>query len=123
MFDPEKRKIFKYHNGTKLVGIDPIEVDIALETVDIDWEAQFSLLKIGDLEAAQAIVAAARKVFQIQEYDAETDKGLTSLEVLSTLGDFVAWRTELRNFTEPLPTGERSTEQDQTVTTNGTDSI
>lgn len=127
-FDRKQRRIFKYHNGSRMVGIDPLEADIALEAVNLDWEAQFSLLKVGNSQAAMDVIAAARTVFKVPEFviDPESgdESGLSSVEVLDLLGEFLKWRTELRNFTEPTPTLPPSTEAAaaSATTGNGTDS-
>jgi hypothetical protein len=125
-FNAKQRKIFRYYNGIRRVGIDPLDADIALEAVDLDWEAQFSLLEIGDSAAAVAVVAAARKVFKVPEFtidEDEVESGLSSVEILDLLGEFMQWRIELRNFTEPTPISPPSTESagPQPATDNGTD--
>jgi hypothetical protein len=138
MFSPKSRKIFKYSDGAKIIGIDPLEAQVALESVDLDWEAEF--LKIRQLKmdnppkeiakeankAAMVVADAARKAFKLPEFsiDQETgaESGLTSVDVLDLLGDFVQWRAELQSFFEQALTSPPSTDGTAAVTANGTDS-
>jgi len=106
------RKIFRYWNGTRKVGIDPLEADIAIEAVDLDWEAKITLARVGDKEAIQDIIAAARKVFglpTLEIADDDTETGLTSVEVIEILTEFMLWKRELQGFTEPPQTGPEPT--------------
>lgn len=128
-FDPKQRRIFRYFDGSRQRGIDPLEIDIAMEAVDFDWEANFSLMRADDtkirLDAMQSVVAAARKVFKIPEFDIADDgkdSGLGASEVLDLLGEFLEWKSNLRNFIEPLPTSPPSTEAApvSTATASGT---
>lgn len=131
-FDPDKRKIFLYHDGTSRRGIDPLEADIAIEAVDLDWEAKVSLAKIGDADSIRDIILASRKIFGVSEFRISDDgkqSGLSSMEVLAVLTDFMAWKQSLMGFTAPPQTGEQSTaaEEQSTaetspLTKSGTDS-
>ena len=126
-FTRKQRQIFKFNDGKKWRSLDPLEADIAIQAVDIDWEAKFSLLKIGDLSEVSAIVDAARKVFQLEPLilsdDGETDNGgWSSSDVMDLLRDFLGWRYEILNFTDPPQTSPPSTGGAAGATESGTDS-
>ena len=127
MFDKEKRLIFRYFNGSKMVGIDPLEVDIAYDAIKLDWPAKLSLARIGDNDAIREVVAATRKIFSVPEFSiAEdgTESGLSSLEIVNLFSEFKEWRTRIEGFTEPPPTLPQSTAADPALTAmkSGTDS-
>jgi hypothetical protein len=126
-FSKENRLIFKYNNGSKMVGIDPLEVDIAYDAIKLDWLAKLSLARIGDADAIREVVSATRKIFSVPEYviaDDGTESGLSGLEVVNLFSEFKEWRTRIEGFTEPTPTLPPSTAEGQASipTKSGTDS-
>lgn len=140
-FNPKERRIFKFFDGTRMRGMDPLEADIALQSSDVDWEAHYLSVKLladamktpgadqkqllADAQkTADAMVKSARDIFHLRTYDIQEDGsevGLTTMEVLELLGRFVAWRAALRNFTEAPPTSQPSTDGMEAVTGSGTD--
>ena len=124
-FTKRERKLFKWHDGSKWHGIDPLEADIALDAVDLDWEAQFLSLRLGESSAAVALVDATRKIFKLPELTIAEDgaeSGMTSVDVLDLLGTFISWRQELRDFFGQPPTSQPSTDGAAAVTESGSDS-
>lgn len=127
-FSDEERRIFRYFDGTQKRGIDPLEVAIAVEKVDLDWQATLSLVKADDrkiqLEAMEDLLKAAREVFGLKEFsiDQETDEsiGVTGSEVIDILFDFMAWENALEKKVEQTATTQPSTEENQTTTKDGT---
>ena len=123
VFKPKERRIFKFFDGSRNRGIDPLEADIALEAVDLDWEAQFTQMQLGKAAAATAIVDAARAVFKLAPYELADDgseSGLTASEVLDLLGNFIVWRADTRNFIAPPATSQPSTDGVAALTESGT---
>ena len=125
MWKPSERKIFKYHNGVKVVGIDPLEADMRLGSVDLNWEERYLTLNLGvapnatpqqreeALAAVEEMTVAAKKVFRLKDYEIDdegNETGLTTIEVQELLGAFVAWKEEVRSFFAPTPTSLPPTE-------------
>ena len=122
MFTKKERCIFRYFDGQKKRGMDPLEADIAMESSKFDWEANVLGMQLGEGPAAIATIAEIRRIFGLKEYDAETEAGLTSSEVLDVLADFGAWKETVKNFFVPPQTSPQSTVDNPPTIENGTDS-
>jgi hypothetical protein len=134
-FKPKERRIFRYFDGQKKRGIDPLEAQLALEAADVDWEKKlldFRIYAAMDeknetvvreaIEAAQDIVAVVRKAFKIPEYDAEAEVGLTLMELLDLVAAFIGWRNDVQESFESSQTSPRSTDGANAADTgNGSD--
>lgn len=126
MFERKARKIFRFKDGQKWRSLDPLEADIAIQAVDLDWEAKFTLLRAGDLAEALPLVEAACKVFKLtpfvlNEEDGSDNGGWSPADTMDLLGDFLKWRAETRDFTEPPQTTPKSTEEPPKTIESGTD--
>ena len=122
-FERKQRKIYRYSDGSRMLGIDPLEADVAIQAIDLDWEAKFTLMRVGDLGAAMEVVAAARRVFRLPEFIIAadgTESGVSSAEVLDLLLDFLTWKTSLADFTVPPQTSPQSTAANPEATASGT---
>ena len=124
MYKPKERKIYKFFDGKKNRGLDPLEAELKLESVDIDWEERFVSLQTGDKQALVDISEAARKVFSVEPYEISDDgaeSGLTTTEVFELLADFVEFKRNLTAFSDATPTSPPST--DSAVAQGATTSI
>lgn len=93
VFNERQKQIFKYSDGSKIRGIDPLDVSIALSKQDFDWEQTALRAKVGDISAVSEMIEYSRKIFKLAEYE-EIDGnsvGVTSQDVLNTLVDFVEY--------------------------------
>lgn len=115
MWKPEERLIYRYWNGSKEVGADPLVLYRALMgQSESDIKSDGALMETGDAEALGRIVAAARKVFNVEEFHEENGEpvGLLESEVLQLLNDFASWTNETQKKmslqTFSLPTAETS---------------
>lgn len=117
MFKPKERNIFKYHNGEKVVGIDPFLVQKKMGlNEECDFETDFKLLELADktsLEAFDRLVKAARVAFNIKDFsvdDNDAETGLMDLEVMELLVDFGNWVGELKKKQEQPPSNPNAGE-------------
>lgn len=119
MFNKEEVKIFKYNNGTKLVGVDPIDVQINLESQEHfeDIDKLVSSMQLGDVKALGELVKIGRAMFNIAplELDQETGEstGLGSLGVVKVLTDFTLYMEELKKNGEDMLTSQPPTDSQQ----------
>jgi hypothetical protein len=122
IWKPRERKIFRYWNGERNIGVDPIEADMALKSVDLDWKERMLSLQLGESDAMTDIVEACKKVFKLKEYDIDAEgneTGLTPVDIFDLLAEFIKWREEVANFFESSPTSVPATDypQAETLTT------
>ena len=121
-FDPQARKIYRFYDGQKQRGVDPLEIYLALQKTGVDWDAKFTLLKAHDLTVAEELVEAGRKVFDLRKFEIAadgTESGLTTVEVLDVLAGFLEFVYETTNFTDPPQTSPPSTEDNPEATASG----
>ncbi len=110
------RAIFRYWNGTKIVGIDPM-VALSLFSSDPEfvWDKHLAGLDGPDekFQAECAIVCrnAARRVFNLQTWSEwnRTETGVTDLEAMGVLNQFIEFVDRLKKNIEPPPTSPAST--------------
>jgi hypothetical protein len=101
-YTPGERKIFRFFNGKKIVGIDPLPVQFAFQEYPGDIERDAKMLSITSPEA-QAEVAEAfrrmvghvRRAFHLEPYDDERG-GLTDQECVDLFGAFTAFLADIK---------------------------
>lgn len=76
-FNDEETKIFEYSNGDKIVGADPLDIHLRIESCDVDWEAELGTLQGKDEKEAarsmQVLIKSARDVFTLPELERQND--------------------------------------------------
>jgi len=100
MFTPEQTKIFKYFDGKKLQGVDPLDIQLKFSKSKVDWDDLSFRAQAGETDAIEEIVNSFRSILGLHVYDAETDTGLTSMKVLETFQQFGEYMAELKKNTE-----------------------
>lgn len=96
------RDIFRYWDGTRERGADPIKILRALIGDEkFNAEVHPDLALAGDIEAMAVTMDATRKVFGLSEYsDADgRDSGLTDGETLELLNRFGEYMESLKKST------------------------
>lgn len=120
-----QRAIFRFWDGTRKRGVDPILVVRALEShPEFNWEVDPQLIEMedADREAADGAFAriadATRMAFGIPLFDGK--HGLTEGELLNLLGFFVGYLNALKKntstpLTSPEPTASASLGESDTT--------
>lgn len=115
--DRPERQIFRYHDGTRERGIDPIR---ALRELAADPQfnpsthpelAQNSDPKIA-MPALTILLAAVRRVFGLTEWsmdDAGVESGLTDEETVAMFGVFGEFTDHVKKNGSPGPTSPEPT--------------
>ena len=118
-----RRAIFRFWDGRRIRGADPIAVLRALRAdPEYDQEVHLPLVDAGDEEAIRIAANAVRRAFGVAAFEAG---GLSELELLGVLMDFITFTLALKKNTGPTPSSSepfRSTSSGGTPgpeTTNG----
>jgi hypothetical protein len=108
---PEKRKIFRFWDGSKTVAVEPLKVQRALTSLDgVDLEQDAKMLGLESPMAQEAaaaafdrLVKAVRTVFNVPDFKEENgvETGLTDAEALQLLAQYCGYLSELKNSTAP----------------------
>ena len=101
------REIFRYWNGTRKRGVDPLA---ALRTLlthpEFNAETDPALAEAGDPEASARALGAIRSAFQVaawSEDDAGNQSGMTERETMAILYEFQDYiETLKKNISQPL---------------------
>lgn len=127
------RVVFRYFDGARNRGADPLRLKAALDKACPEWAAKCAKLAESEQLAASGLVltgslaatvvaqregltneliAAAREAFQLPVYAEQRGRacGVTDLEALDTLAAYLAWVAELMGDTRPLVTPPPSTD-------------
>jgi hypothetical protein len=132
MFSPAETQIYRFWNGCWKDGkptfgfVDPLEVQIRLETHDPNYQQSFKtlfdLIQISkDADAAKEIVELGRIMFNLPEPydDGERVQGCTTFGVMSVVLDYINWMNDLKKNIEDTPTGVSVMEaQEEPLPTN-----
>lgn len=105
MFTKKERQIFRFYDGEKMVGRDPITIQTKLATSHADWEVDIALLRGGTKESFEAydrLVSGARNAFGVKAFDEVDGKesGLLDAEVMEILIDYVGFLDEVKKKLE-----------------------
>lgn len=116
-------EIFKYHNGTRMVGIDPLDIHLAFSTMDYDWEAAHAKIKSGHMDSLKELIVKCRYVFNLDEYEVLDDGstvGCGAKHVVNVLTEFGTFMDALKKNIDDLPTSAESMDPvvSQDVTTS-----
>lgn len=92
MFTKKERQIYRYYNGNKVVGCDPMLVQMKLAKYT-DWQTDIKLLQLVNQESLAAyerLTGAARVAFNVKSFSEEDGEqsGLLDQEVMELLVDF-----------------------------------
>lgn len=124
MFTKKERNIYRFWNGERMVGADPLVISRKLTTFpDFDFETDLKLLQLATSEDPELIkqslkamdrwAAAARHAFKIKEFELQEDGsevGLLEDEIAELILDFFTWLGEVKKNTLTTPTPQNSTE-------------
>jgi hypothetical protein len=127
------RIVFRYFNGSRVVGADPLRLKAALDAACPQWAAKCEQLgavertsrsglplspgivaeQLRQREALTAdLIGGARKAFGLADYSEAGGKasGVTDLEALDVLAEFLGWVADVMEDTRPLASPPPSTE-------------
>ena len=94
---PDDRLIYHFHDGERDRAIDPLDVQIGLNSIDgFDLDLDSKLATGTSVEAPRAlgrVIDAVRRVFRVKRFD---EGGLTSGECMSLLYDFSLFILDLK---------------------------
>lgn len=107
-FRPSRNKnIFRYWDGTKTVGIDPIQAFRALDAhPEFDFESIGMRVEMGDMDAIDICCRAAQDVFHVRPWSMIDGKesGLSQHEILGLVARFLEYVVELKKNIALCPT-------------------
>jgi hypothetical protein len=108
------RYLFQFADDTGVRKLDPLATEAKLiDEMGADWIS--TLASLGDkpeptatpeektvfaskaADTRKKMIASARKVFRLTPYDAATNAGVTDLQVVHTIGLFVAYLSTLQD--------------------------
>ena len=98
-----KRLIFRYHDGTRNVGADPIEVSIAMHAHPKFLYRHLHEAVDGNLESQTIVSDMACEIFNVKPLSPDGKTGLTRAELLALVMAFDLYRIALKKNIEPLP--------------------
>lgn len=106
MFTKKERSIYKYYNGEKMIGCDPMLVQMRLAKYT-DWQNDIQLLKMANQESLGAydrLTSAAREAFNVKAFKEVEDvqTGLLDQEVMELMVDFVNFVAETKKKLEEM---------------------
>jgi hypothetical protein len=105
-----QRQIFRYFDGVRRRGIDPIAAYRALASdPDFRYDLHVQGCLEGDLESIQITLAAVRRTFDVRPWNEATERGLTEEETLELLPQFYDYMESLKKNTAPWPSSSPST--------------
>lgn len=105
-----QREIFRFWDGEKERGVDPLVIWTNLWGDDsIDVDVEFKRIANNELESTVEVVKAARNWFSIKPFTVTDsgEEGLTDLEVCDVLRDFLTFVNEIKKKRGPLPMPSR----------------
>ena len=96
-----RRAIFRFWDGRRIRGADPIAVLRSLRAdPEYDQEVHLPLVDAGDEEAIRIVANAVRRAFSVAAFESG---GLSELELLGVLMDFITFTLALKKNTGPTP--------------------
>ncbi len=125
-FRPRRNKrIFRFWNGSKMVGIDPIEAFRKLDAhSEFDFDSIGFRMEEGDLEAIRIVCDAAQQTFGVKPWGVDAsgrESGLTIEEQIELVGQFCAYCAELKKNIALSPTQRPSTAPETSQTSSMSD--
>lgn len=100
---PDERGLFRYYNGVRWRVVCPITAwNCLFRSQTFSFEKHIPMLQIAEerLEAAQATAEAVREAFDIPDLN---DGGLSTLQCVTLLNDFLAWMEVQKKNSNPTP--------------------
>lgn len=114
-----RREIFRYSDGTRERGIDPIKaLRELLSQQDFALGTDPQLAETGDQEAYGRTVGAVRRVFAVAEWsedDTGKESGTTETECMQLLKSFADYLDEIKKNISPPQTSQPATEPNVSV--------
>lgn len=97
----KEREIFRYHDGERDRAADPIVVFRKMaEHPEFKLEQHIAELQIEDPkiqnEASRIAVAATREIFGLNPWTEDNETGLTEMETLEVLSQFIVYVEQLK---------------------------
>lgn len=105
-----RRLIFKFWDGAKVRGIDPVEAAIGLHSHPQFLHRHLSEAAKGDSEAQKLVAATACDVFGVRSFNPQTQTGLTVAERIELVMSFDIYLIDLKKNTVRSRTVPSSTE-------------
>jgi hypothetical protein len=103
LFKPKtrEREIFKYHDGERERAADPVAIMRAMAnhpTLDLQQNVQEMQAEDLKVQTSATVVAvnATREIFGVKPWSEENPDGLTEMETLDLLAEFVNYSAELK---------------------------
>lgn len=94
--------VFFFLANGRARAVDPLRTWFRLrDDAAFDWEADPHAADQGDVEALRRTIAAARKAFDLPDFD---DGGPTDAEAIALLERFTAWTLDQKKTLAPSPT-------------------
>jgi hypothetical protein len=107
-----QRNIFKFYDGEKLRGVDPLLVwRLIMTHPDFNPEVHGPAFDKGDVEAWKIVLKCARDAFEIPPFTETGKPGLTEQELSSLFKRFLAYCDDLKKSFETSQPSLPSTEQ------------
>jgi len=106
---PKVQRIFKYFDGTRERSADPVTVIRKMAAhPKFDVDRHLADMVCGEpgleAEASEISVQATREIFGIPAWTEDTPEGLTEMETLGVLNDFVLYVDNLKKNGSGQPT-------------------
>lgn len=133
-FSDEETKIFEYSNGDKIVGADPLDIHLRIESCEVDWEAELGTLQGKDEKEAaksmQVLIKSAREIFYLPELERQNDGsyvGVGGGKAFQVLMKYFLFIADLKKKPDDTLTSVTPTEQVglvvDSIMPSGSDSI
>lgn len=103
-----RRLLFRFHDGRRVRGIDPVEVLTRLADHEDYLPRHLSDAVNGDRESQQIVAKAACEAFGVKPYDGKRT-GLTVAERLHLMLTFDAWTIVVKKNIASWPIQQHST--------------
>ena len=87
-----QRMIFRYHNGLSVIAADPLVIwRRIINNPGLQLDRCAAYINAGKEPESTEIVRSLCDIFGLRRYEPGTGLGLTDLELVDVLGDFVAY--------------------------------
>ena len=118
MFSAEERNIYRFFDGEKVRGVDPLAVwrkMCSQQGTDIIADLNSLGSENADFEAMARVLNAARIALGVEEFsdDGVSQKGLLDSEVMDAIHGLSAYMDELQKKTSNSQTSPSATESQQ----------
>lgn len=98
-----RRQIYRYWNGVKWITADPLELWFRLREAPFDWDRALEEADAGGRAEIDRLIDHIGKSFETARYDGRTKRGLTLLEHVDLLQEFMGYLDRLKKMRESGP--------------------